>query len=31
MKTISHGRKKSQKTAEDGKLSHAYGLADSIL
>jgi hypothetical protein len=31
IKGINHQRKKSKKTLEDGKISHAYGLAESIL
>jgi hypothetical protein len=31
MKTINHRRKKFKKTTEDGKISHAHGLAESIL
>jgi hypothetical protein len=29
IKTINHGRKKSKKTTEDGKISHTHGLAES--
>jgi hypothetical protein len=28
-RTTNHGRKKSMKTTEDGKISHAHGLAES--
>jgi hypothetical protein len=31
MKTINNWTKKSKKTTEDEKISHPYGLAESIL
>jgi hypothetical protein len=31
MKTINHSTKKSKKTTEDGKISHVYESAESIL
>jgi hypothetical protein len=31
MKTIKPGRKKLSKTTEDGKISHAHGLSESIV
>jgi hypothetical protein len=31
MKATNHPREKLKKTAEDGKISHAHGLVESIV